>query len=198
MLNALARLAPPTVTEPAPICSPRTPIAAPAESSARVAALAKMGRASKGSAGLKLVLLLLVALLLGAPDVRACLGQTELRIREESRTLRGTLHRTERKGYSIIRIERQDATVVTQYLNANGLVFGVTWQAPGVPDMKTLLGAYFPEFQRALRARGHRSGPLILRTKNLEVESLGHMRAFHGRIYVPGLLPKELTAEVIR
>ena len=152
----------------------------------------------KISTGLKLVLPLLVALLLGAPDVRACLGQTELRIREESRTLRGTLHRTERKGYSIIRIERQDGTLVTQYLNANGLVFGVTWQAPGVPDMKTLLGAYFPEFQRALRARGHRSGPLILRTKNLEVESLGHMRAFHGRIYVPGLLPKELTAEVIR
>lgn len=133
-----------------------------------------------------------------APEAAACLGQPEARIREESRMMGAPLQRTDRKGYVIFRIERADGTVITQYMNARGLVFAIAWQAPSVPDFRALLGGYFSEFQQALQSRKRRSGALSLQTKNLVVESLGHMRAFHGRIYVPGLLPEGLTAAVVQ
>jgi hypothetical protein len=64
--------------------------------------------------------------------------------------------------------------------------------------LRPLLGPYFLEFQLAVQARGHRPGPLTLTTKNLFVESAGHLRAFYGRAYMPRLLPRQLKAEVLQ
>jgi hypothetical protein len=45
---------------------------------------------------------------------------------------------------------------------------------------------------------GHRRAPVGLRTGDLVVESGGHMRAFRGRAYLPGLVPRELAVAVVR
>lgn len=147
---------------------------------------------------MKVTLALLVAFSIGTSEAAACLGQHESRVRDEARALSGKFVRAEKKGYTEVRIEREDGTVIKQYVNAKGLVFGVTWQAPRVPDLKPLLGTYFGEFQQAIRARGHHTGAFVIQTTHLVVESMGHMRAFHGRIYVPGLLPPNVTSEAIR
>ncbi len=128
----------------------------------------------------------------------ASLGDPASRIRCDHQLLGSTPHSVDRGDYKIVQIDRDDGAIVKQYVNGAGLVFGVTWQARNVPNLKPLLGAYFPEFQRAVQARGHRGGPLMLKTKNLIVESAGHLRAFRGRAYIPRLLPRQLTAAVLQ
>jgi hypothetical protein len=47
-------------------------------------------------------------------------------------------------------------------------------------------------------ASGRRRAAVVLRTGDLVVESGGHMRAFRGRAYLPGLVPPELGAAGVR
>jgi len=128
----------------------------------------------------------------------ASLGDSATQIRCDHQVIGNTLHSVDLGCYKIVQIDRDDGAIVKEYVNGAGLVFGVTWQSCNVPNLKPLLGSYFSEFQRAVQARGHRPGPLMLKTKNLVVESAGHLRAFHGRAYVPRLLPQYLTAAVLQ
>ncbi len=100
--------------------------------------------------------------------------------------------------YQLIEFDGKDGSIVREYVRHDNRVFGVSWQTGRVPDIKGLLGSYFPEFQRAVQVRGHRPGPMVLRTKNLVVESAGHMRAYFGRAYLPSLLPNSLTPAVVK
>jgi hypothetical protein len=85
--------------------------------------------------------------------------------------------------------------VVRQYLDANGAVFAVAWEGPVLPDFERLLGAHYPTYLEAVRLqrRGvNVQGPALV------IESGGMMRAFSGRAYLPGLLPRQLSAQDIR
>ncbi len=48
------------------------------------------------------------------------------------------------------------------------------------------------------KTRRHSGGPLIVRTDKLVFVSGGHMRSFHGYAYVPSLVPKNITTEVVQ
>ena len=159
--------------------------------------IASLGRTCH-SLLVKIAVPLFLCLSFAAASAAACLGQTEASIQTETQTLRGVLQRIKHGDYTVIQIDRDDGTVIRQYINAKGLVFGIHWQAPSMPNLQLLLGSYFTEFQRARQARGHRSRSLVMQTKNLVVESIGHMRAFHGRVYLPSLLPASLTAAVVQ
>jgi hypothetical protein len=141
---------------------------------------------------------LILALSLLTSQALACLGDSPDSVLRDHPHWKDRLRSSSHVGYRVVRIDDNEGTVLNQYVNSAGLVFGVTWQAQRVPNLKTLLGAYFPEFQRAVQARGHQVGPMMLRTENLVVESAGHMRAFRGRAYVPRLVPHHLSAEVMR
>jgi hypothetical protein len=52
--------------------------------------------------------------------------------------------------------------------------------------------------QQAAQAKVQRSGPLVIQTEDFVYISSGRMMNFHGSAYVPGLLPKNVTAEVVR
>ncbi|MEJ2009185.1 MAG: DUF2844 domain-containing protein, partial [Acidobacteriota bacterium] len=88
--------------------------------------------------------------------------------------------------------------VVREYVSPAGLVFGVAWQGPTMPDLRQLLGSHFAQLQQAAQSRRHRGGPLVVETKDFVLVSSGHMRAFHGVAYVPSLLPANVRAEVVR
>jgi hypothetical protein len=69
-----------------------------------------------------------------------------------------------------------------------------------MPDLRALLGSYFPTFEQAAlasRAAGRR-GPLSIDSADLVLQSSGHMRDYRGRAYVPGLLPPNVAAEAIQ
>jgi len=83
-------------------------------------------------------------------------------------------------------------TVVREYVSRGGVVFGVTWTGPFRPDLSQLMGTYFEPFETAARAARSpltRRGPLDVRMPELVVQMSGHARAFHGRAYVPVLVP---------
>jgi Protein of unknown function (DUF2844) len=140
---------------------------------------------------------LLVVLLVSAP-AWAVLGEHQNSVGADRKVMRGTVQSVTRQGYSLHEIKGADGSVVKEYVSPDGVVFGLSWQAPTMPNLRQLLGTYFPDFQSASNRRRQHRGPLVLRSDRLVIQSGGHMRAFFGRAYVPTLLPKGLSAEVVR
>ena len=146
---------------------------------------------------MKTALALMLALLLRAAPGWAVLGQPVQSVADDQERLRGELRAVSREGYSVHRITSPVGMVVREYVSPDGMVFGVSWQGPGMPNLQKLLGSYFTQFQQAAQNRVHRRGPIVVHTGQLVVESGGHMRAFHGRAYVPNLIPKTLSEAVV-
>jgi len=145
----------------------------------------------------KIFLAVLSVLLLRVVPAWAVLGESVESVTSDQRHLRGELHSVVRQGYSVQRISSADGTVVKEYISPDGRVFGISWQGPTAPDLAQLLGSHFAEFQTS-RSAVHRRGPVVVRTDQLVVETGGHLRAFHGRAYLPGLLPNNLSEVVVR
>ena len=102
------------------------------------------------------------------------------------------------KGYSVKELSSASGRVVREYVSPAGLVFGVAWQGPTMPDLRQLLGSYFGQVQQAAQSRQRRGGPLVIKTKDFVLVSGGHMRSFRGLAYVPSLLPANVTPEVVQ
>ena len=139
----------------------------------------------------------LMTLFLAAPSW-GVLGQPVQTVRSDQQRMHGELRSISRQGYSIQQISAAGGTVIKEYVSPGGMVFGVSWQGMAVPNLSQLLGSYFQPFQQASRSAVHRRQALVVRTNEVVVESGGHMRAFHGRAYVPVLLPNHLTPAVVQ
>jgi hypothetical protein len=148
----------------------------------------------------KATLALSILTMLGAPPVWAVLGGQESSVSLDLQVLHGTDREEAHQGYKFHQITVPDGTVVKEFVSPAGLVFGISWQAPHMPNLQQLLGSNMAELQAAVAARTHRNsgGPLIVRTDRLVFVSGGHMRAFHGYAYVPGLVPSNVSPEVVQ
>jgi hypothetical protein len=139
----------------------------------------------------------LLTLLLAAP-AWAALGEHVDSVARDTERLRGEVQASAREGYAVHQITAAGGTLVREYVTRSGFVFGVAWEGPSMPDLAALLGSHYAAFRQAVIASGRRRAPVVLSTGDLVVESSGHMRAFRGRAYVPGLVPPELAAAVVR
>jgi hypothetical protein len=83
------------------------------------------------------------------------------------------------------------------YTNRSGRVFGVSWQGVAMPNLRTILGANFTAFQRAV-ARSYRRGPMQVEVNGLIVDLSGHMRGVRGRAYLAQAIPSGLSPEVVQ
>ena len=147
---------------------------------------------------MKIFLGLLVVLLLGAIPSWAVLGEYESSVTTDQQHMRAQLHQTARQGYSIRQLTAPDGRTVREYVSSAGLVFGIAWQGPTMPDLRQLLGSYFGQLQQAAQSRRQHRGPLVIKTKDFVLVSGGHMRSYRGAAYVPGLLPNGVQAGVVR
>ena len=78
---------------------------------------------------------------------------------------------------------------VRQFVDAQGVVFAVSWSGPFLPDLRNLLGEHFAALRQTESAgRGHSSSMSISRP-DLVLVSSGHMGAFQGRAWLPAQLP---------
>jgi hypothetical protein len=103
------------------------------------------------------------------------------------------------EGYSVHEMQAPSGTVVREYASPAGTVFGVTWNGPFIPDLRQLLGAqHFAEFQQAQQSRRPGRHPIDIEQPGLVVQMSGRPRSFHGRAYVPGLIPQGVEAAAIR
>jgi len=103
--------------------------------------------------------------------------------------------------YSVYEMQLPTGTALREYVSPAGRVFGVAWQGPFVPDLRLLLGSYFEQYSRLAKARRAMyvgRHPLDIREPGLVVQTAGHMRAYWGRAYDPGLLPPGVGADEIR
>nr|WP_232519232.1 DUF2844 domain-containing protein [Caballeronia insecticola] len=103
--------------------------------------------------------------------------------------------------YTVRTTTLASGTVVNEYLSTEGIVFGIAWHGPRVPNLPTLLGSYFPQYQQGLlaqrAARGGR-GQVSVDDPGLVVNSGGHMGSFAGSAYLPQSLPAGVSASDIQ
>jgi hypothetical protein len=132
----------------------------------------------------------------------AALGDTALSVQADQLKIKASLKLVEADAYTIHEMQSPTGTVIREYVSrSNRLVFAVTWQGPFIPDMKQLLGNYFPRYSQAVKAQHeNRIGvnPLEISEPALVVQTAGHMRAFSGRAYDPGLVPPGVSVDDIR
>jgi hypothetical protein len=98
--------------------------------------------------------------------------------------------------YTVHLITLPSGTVVREYVAANGIVFGVAWEGPTLPDLRTTLGAAFDQYVAATATR--RATPLAVSNDNLVAFSGGHLRAFAGHAYLPQAVPAGVDVSVIQ
>lgn len=96
--------------------------------------------------------------------------------------------------YSVYESHDADGITVREYVLPGNVVFAVSWQGPVRPDMKALLGSYFPNFVAAGEERLRSTGTLIQRNGELQIESAGRPGHFFGTAYLPHLMPADLRA----
>ena len=141
---------------------------------------------------------ILLVLLMGALPAWAALGEYEGSVNLDQRVLRGQVREEVHSGYKLYQIITPQGAVIREYISPQGKVFAISWHAYFLPDLQQLLGSYFPRVQRAVQARTQRGGPLPIQEADFVFLSGGRMMNFHGCAYVPALLPRNLTTEVVR
>ena len=92
-----------------------------------------------------------------------------------------------------------DSVNVREYVNQQGVVFGVAWNGYLHPDLTLILGSYATAYQKAekktQRVPGRRHHQV--QATSVTVEKWGHMRDLKGRAYDPALLPQGVSANEI-
>ncbi len=141
---------------------------------------------------------ILLILMMGALPAWAALGEYEGSVSLDQRILRGEIREEVHTGYKLHQIITADGAVIREYVSPEGKVFAISWHAHFLPNLPQLLGSYFSRVQQTAQAKVQRGGPLVIQTRDFVYFSGGRMMDFHGSAYVPGLLPKNVTAEVVR
>jgi hypothetical protein len=147
---------------------------------------------------MKTTLRILLILVMGAVPAWAALGEYEGSVSLDQQVLRGEIREEVHAGYKLHQLITSDGAVIREYVSPEGKVFAISWQARFIPNLPQLLGSYFPRVQQAAQAKVQRGGPLVINTGDFVYSSGGRMMNFHGSAFVPGLLPKNVTAEVVR
>lgn len=131
----------------------------------------------------------------------AALGRSLDSVQDDQAHMRATAKVSQAGTYAVHELTTPSGTLVREYVSADGRVFGVAWQGPFIPDMQQLLGSYFQHFSQSAKAQrethvGQRF--LDIEEPGFVVQTGGHMRAYFGRAYDPGLLPAGVSANDIR
>ena len=91
--------------------------------------------------------------------------------------------------------------MVREYVSKD-MVFAVAWRGRRPPNLVSLLGSYFQEYQEAAAAAAS-NGPRMrgmtrIQGARVVVEAGGHPGDIRGRAYIPSLLPSGVTKEMIQ
>jgi hypothetical protein len=136
-----------------------------------------------------------------APGMFASLGGNLESVQSDQAKMMANRNSREALRYTVHEMKTPAGVVIREYVSSAGRVFGIAWQGPFLPDMRQLLGSYFPQFSAAAkRQRESHVGRHLLniQEQGLVAEANGHMRAYSGRVYVPTLLPEGVDGHEVR
>ncbi len=130
---------------------------------------------------------------------RATLGEDLRSVEGDRLLMRAASAHAARLAYSVHTLTAQGAMVVREYISNSGVVFGVAWSGPSMPNLQQLLGAaHFDTYVNSPRRQRGGRGHLLVNDGNLVVESNGHMRAFFGRAYLLNAVPAGVRIDEIQ
>nr|WP_229758195.1 DUF2844 domain-containing protein [Paraburkholderia caffeinilytica] len=128
---------------------------------------------------------------------QATLGGRVSSVGSDQVRMHATAHSvTSQLAYTVHLITLPSGTVLREYVAASGIVFGVAWEGPTLPNLKATLGEAFDQYVAAIATR--RATPLAVSNDTLVVFSAGHLRAFAGYAYLPQAMPAGVDASVIQ
>jgi hypothetical protein len=128
----------------------------------------------------------------------AALGGIEATVETDRAAANATMRTQPGARFTVHELQAPSGTTVREYVSPAGVVFGVAWQGPSMPDLRQLLGPYFDRYVAAMAARRTRRSPVYVQLPDLVVQSSGHMRAFAGKAYLANGLPQGVAAQEIR
>ena len=85
-----------------------------------------------------------------------------------------------------------------EYVDADGVVFAVTWNGPFLPDLRELLGQHFATLRNeSARQPKAGRGQVRVAQPDVTIESGGHMRAYTGRAWINSRLPAGFDTDTL-
>lgn len=128
----------------------------------------------------------------------ATLGAAESTVQADGAAMRADVQVTRSAAYAVHEMVMATGTRVREYATPSGVVYGVTWTGPFMPDLRQLLGTYFDTYaQSAHRIQVGRSASIV-NEPGLVVESFGHMRFHEGRAYLTDTVPAGVPVDSIQ
>ena len=128
----------------------------------------------------------------------AALGEDAASIENDRAQMKGESRLTSVAGYTVHEIQLPSGTIVREYVSSGGKVFAVTWRGPAIPNLQQTLGTYFEQYKAAASSSRGGHHHLSVEQPGLVAHSGGHMRAWVGQAYVPGLLPPNFSVDDIK
>ena len=108
----------------------------------------------------------------------AALGENVASVEVDRASMRGiaSVARTDR--YTVHEMELPSGTIVREYVSPAGVVFGVAWQGPFMPDLRQLFGAYYEQFDlNAWTAAADKDKNTSLKIASLVLDSSDGVRS---------------------
>lgn len=127
----------------------------------------------------------------------AALGGNAASIQADQASMQATASVVRAAQYSVYQLATPWGTSIREYIGSAGVVFGIAWNGPAMPDLQTTLGAYFANYVAAASAHRER-GPFAMNDGTLVAYSGGHPRAFSGHAYLPQAVPAGVDINELR
>lgn len=141
-----------------------------------------------------------LAILVWQAPAFAALGGDVRSVNADRSVMAGQLVSTSMQQYDLHEITTSGGTLIREYMTPQGKVFAVTWRGAFPPNLQQLFGSYYEQYQGSVDANTivgmHRM--LSIRQTDFVVQALGRMRAFHGKAYVPSLVPSGISVAALQ
>jgi hypothetical protein len=149
---------------------------------------------------LELAIAVSLIMIIDLPSTWAVLGEPVSSVETDRLALAGQLSMIPAQLYTILEITTSEL-VVREY-ESRDTVFAVAWRGRRPPNLVSLLGSYFQEYQEAAAAAAS-NGPRMrgmtrIQGSRVVVETGGHPGDVRGRAYIPSLLPPGVTKEMLQ
>ena len=121
------------------------------------------------------LLTLVMALIAFAAPAFAELGGTISSIQADQLKMGASRQVSSTSGYQLHEMQSPQGIRVREYASTNGIVFGVTWNGPWMPDLRQLLGPYFNQYMVAAQGKKAARGPVSIQLPGLQSSNVEDM-----------------------
>lgn len=139
-----------------------------------------------------------------AVPARAALGGDDSSVESDATAMRGTISESsmeapdQSESYNVKTFVTATGVTVREYIAQSGAIFGVAWEGRRPPDLRVLLGSYYPEYAAASGLKQHANlHREVIAAPHSIVILRGHMGHLLGRAYVQSLAPSGVDANAV-